>query len=204
MPTFSIISEVSEVLQNLLDTGFQQTPVTPNPFANVQVQVNNLMAPPSGQPPVVTIFLYELLEDPASRNRPDVRPLKQNGTMVRKPDLTLLLRYLITPWLDNHNRPYTDQIILGRIAQIMYERAILQGPNLAPTALAKTAEALKVTMTPITLEDRTRIWNSLQQKYRVSLTYEVRVASIEPYETRQVPLVHSRTLDFQKIVGDGS
>jgi len=193
MPDYQVISDISELLRQRLDTGLQNIVG----FGG-NVLVSNLTgAPPA--PPTVTIFLYEVLEDPSTRNRPALRRPNANGYDVQKPDLTLLLRYLITPWLNDLVAPYTDQVILGRIAQIMYENTIL---SFNPSADGeRTEETIRVTMAPISLEDRTRIWNSLQQKYRVSLTYEVRVANIAATQSRTVRSVESRDLNFAGPLG---
>jgi hypothetical protein len=177
---YSTISDASLTLRKALEDGLRVLPIAPG------VVVHNLRSEP--QPPVVTLFLYEVLEDPSARNRPRVRELTANGYQVRKPNLSLLLRYLVTPWINDMNPPYTDQLILGRLSQVLYEKAILSGPDLQGSTLPGTTEALKVTLAPITLEDRTRIWNCLQLRYgyRLSLTYEVRVINIEAERTRLV------------------
>jgi hypothetical protein len=84
--------------------------------------------------------------------------------------------------------------MLGRVLQALYDEAILHGPQLQG-GLAGTSQALKVTLSQLTLEERTRIWNAVQQPYRLSVTYEVRVVNLDPLEQRtQVP-VRARQLD---------
>jgi hypothetical protein len=192
---FSVISDVSETLRTVLRTGLQA--IDPN----LSVRVDNLLGP-DPQAPALTLFLFEILEDPSTRNQPRVRVPQANGVKIRKPDLTLVLRYLITPWIDNLNAPYTDQLLLGRITQVFYENAILAGPQLQGTTLAGTSSALKVTMAPLTLEDRTRIWGALHKDYRLSITYEVRVIRIEPLDAQLVGTVNNRRLEHGEVEGE--
>ena len=195
---YSTISDASLTLRKVLEDGLKILPNAPN------VIVHNLRSDP--QPPLVTLFLYEVVEDPSARNRPRVRELipNTNNFTVRKPNLSLLLRYLVTPWINDMNPPYTDQLILGRLSQVLYEKAILSGPDLQGASLPGTAEALKVTLSPITLEDRSRIWNSLNLKhgYRLSLTYEVRVINIEPENARAVAGVTLGSFGYGDVVED--
>lgn len=191
MPDFSVISDVSETLRRLLEDELKELTGPP------QVKVHHLLTDPS--PPVVTIFLFEVLEDSSARNRPRVRQPDPNGVRLKKPDLALVLRYLITPWIGEQAYKYQDQLILGRIAQVFYDNAILSGRELHGSSLLDTTEALRVTMTPLTLEDRTRIWNALQKPYRVSLSYEVRVVRIEPEQFQLAGTVGSRTLEHGEV-----
>lgn len=191
---YSVISDVSETLRQVLEDGLSVVPGAP------RVEVHNLRSRPAA--PKVSLFLYEVIEDPSTRNRPRVRvPAQATGRLqTRKPDLTLLLRYLITPWIEEMAPPYTDQLILGRLAQVLYEHALLQGADLKGSTLPRSAEVLKVTMAPITLEDRTRIWNCLQLPYRTSLTYEVRVANITPELSSEVSAVGEARFAFGDLV----
>jgi hypothetical protein len=194
VPDYTAISDTSLTLRQVLEDGLSALPIAPS------VVVHNLRSDP--QPPVVTLFLYEVIEDPSARNRPRVRELVGNSYQVRKPNLALLLRYLVTPWIDDMNPPYTDQLILGRLSQVLYEKPILRGLDLQGK-LRDTNEALKVTLAPITLEDRTRIWNSLQLRYgyRLSLTYEVRVVNIEAENSHQVQPVVQGRFGYGDLVG---
>ena len=70
--------------------------------------------------------------------------------------------------------------MLGRVAQVLYDGAIISGTDLHGqgdlpdgNGLAGSSEALKVTLAPLTFEEQTRFWHAVQQKYRASLTYDV-------------------------------
>ncbi len=108
--------------------------------------------------------------------------------------MALLLRYLMTPWSGDR---LTDHTILGRTMQVLYDGAILSGSDLQGS-LKNTDQALKVTLAPLNLEDRTRVWHSVQKPYRLSVSYEVRVVNLDPESVEHLPIVNRRTLDYSE------
>jgi hypothetical protein len=133
------------------------------------------LSDPAITPPLLSVFLYEILEDAGSRNLPLVRQTQNNTVTVKLPPMALQLNYLITPWTKQFD---TDQRLLGRVLRLFYESAILSGVQLQGT-LAGSVDSLKVSLHPIVLEDRTRIWHALNRPYRTSLSYGVRVVHID-------------------------
>jgi hypothetical protein len=53
-----------------------------------------------------------------------------------------------------------------------------------------------VTLSPLTLEERSELWGTLQPKYRVSLTYDVRVVYVDSERLEQLAPVSRRSIDF--------
>jgi hypothetical protein len=143
----------------------------------------------------LTIFLFEVVEDPNSRNNARVREPTPPSLKVRKPPMALLLRYLMTPW--GGNEP-TKQRILGKTMQFFYDNPILSGLDLQGV-LAGTDEQLKVTLSPLSLEERTRVWNAAQKPYHLSVSYEVRVINLDSAEGVEVTPVTRRTADFEGL-----
>lgn len=143
-----MIDSVSETLRTVLHNALS-TLVPPS-----QADVSDLLGTIATTPPRVTIFLYEVVEDPGARNQP------------KNPRMPLLLRYLLTPWSSD---PITDQRLLERTLQTFYDQPILNGAR----------EALQVTLLPLSLEDKTRIWHAIRQPYRLSVVYEVRVVELD-------------------------
>ena len=183
---FNVIRDVSKTLETVLTNGLSELTPTPPPIA----VVHDLQGTISTSPAQLTLFLFEVLEDPSARNRPHMREPSVTEVIHRRPPVALILRYLVTPWSGDR---LTDHIILGRTIQVLYDGAIISGPQLEGD-LANYNEALKVTMMPLTLEDRTRVWQAVQKPYRTSITYEVRVVNIESDQARKQPPVKNRTL----------
>ena len=103
----------------------------------------------------------------------------------------LLLKYLVTPWSGDR---ITDHKILGRTLQVFYDAPILSGTQLQ-SGLADTDQALKVTLAPLTLDERARVWYAVQKPYRLSLTYEVRVVNLDAEIITTTRQVSTRVLD---------
>jgi hypothetical protein len=121
----------------------------------------------------VSIYLYRIVEDPYMKNA--YQSVPGDGGAQRKTPLTLDLYYLITPLV---GAPRDQQIVLGKIMQVLYDRAILQGTDLSGT-LATGNQQLRVVLNPGSLEESTRVWQALEIPYRLSLCYLARVAMID-------------------------
>jgi hypothetical protein len=189
VPDWNVIKDVSQALRDVLQSGLSVLLGAPG------VALHDLQSSPSTSPATLTIFLQEVIEDPSARNKPPQRHLDGGAWVVRKPPVALILRYMLTPWSDDRA---TDQMIIGRVVQVLYDGAILSGPQLQGS-LAGTSEALKLTLIPLTLEERTRIWHALGKPYRLSLNYEVRVVHIDPIAEHSV--VPAREFDTRVLLG---
>ncbi len=128
------------------------------------------------------------MEEPTSRNRPKTTELVAGTVRVRKQPLGLRLHYMVTAW--GGDRP-TEQQILGRVLQVMYDDAVIDGTELLG-ALAGTPTELRVSLASMQLEDRARVWWAIGQPYRLSVNYEVRVVDIDPDTSADADPVLSR------------
>ncbi len=181
MATYDAIRDVSEILRRILDAGVNAV--------GASCQNHDLITQPATAM-TLTLTLYEVGEDPSSRNRPDVRVLANQQVLTRRSPASLLLRYLITAWSGNIS---DDQRILGRAIQTLYDQAIVAGALLTGTSLSSGDEAIAVTMINQTIEDRTHVWRAYDKPYRLSVNYEVRVVKIDSNRAPRVaPQVRSR------------
>ncbi|HXU34211.1 MAG TPA: DUF4255 domain-containing protein [Thermoanaerobaculia bacterium] len=184
MLDYRVISDVSATLEKALGDAL---------FASVgaKAEIHDLQGGISISPARVTLFLFETFEDPSARNRPARREVVSPKLQLHKPPMALELHYLLTPWSDERK---TDHFLLGLTLQFFYDHAILAGPVLQG-GLAGTDQALKVTLAPLALEDRTRVWHAVQKPYRLSVIYKVRVVNLVSTEIDTVQPVLRRTLD---------
>jgi hypothetical protein len=137
----------------------------------------------------VSLYLYRVAEDPNTKNQYQVQG---NGAQSRKPPLTLDLYYLVTPLV---GPPREQQIVLGKVMQVFYDRAILEGSDLVGS-LAASAEQLRVILNPVTLEETTRVWQALEMSYRLSVCYVVRVAMVDSTREQFLQPVLRRSQQF--------
>jgi hypothetical protein len=173
VPDYTVVERVSHALERTLTAALSTVDAQTPPIA----RLHNLKPPPSLTPPTLTLFLYEVTEDPTVRNRPPDRMLetvdgRQVYRVTRAP-MPLILRYLLTPWAGDRR---TEHRMLGRTLQVLYERQVRRGTDLDPEL---DVASLSITLAPLTLEERTRVWWSIQEPYRLSLNYEVRVIDLE-------------------------
>ena len=188
MADYTVIAAVSETLESVLKTALSD--VSNPPPKVVLLDVN---APPVDAS--LSIFLFEVGEDPSARNHPRVRETTPPNMRIRKPPMALLLRYLMTPWGGDE---VTKQKILGKTMQVLYDKAILSGLDLVGV-LAGRDDELKVTLAPLSLEERTRVWHAVQKPYHLSLSYEVRVVDLDSTTAQDVTPVTRRTADFEGL-----
>ena len=189
MGDFNVIGDVSSIIVETLTDALRPLGGNPPPTA----LLSDLTDPISTNPPVLTVFLYEIAEDGPSRNRAPLRtePAGSAGHVVaRKPPMALLLRYLLTAWGGDQ---ITQHRMLGRALQALYDNAILSGPQLRGSLAAGT-DALHLTLTQITLDQKSWVWFALQKPYRLSLNYEVRVVNLESTVDITMRPVLSRSL----------
>ncbi|MEA2859984.1 MAG: hypothetical protein QOC72_2023 [Methylobacteriaceae bacterium] len=187
MPGSDVIASVSETLKSVLDAAVS---TLDNPAS---AELSNLQGNISTSPARLTIFLFEVAEDVSARNKPRVRAAVQPHIMTSKPPMALVLRYLITAWGGDRA---TEHRLLGRAMQVLYDGALISGPDLQGSALKDTTEVLKVTLLPLTLEERTRVWYSVQRPYRLSLYYEIRVVNLDSETSVQSRMVDGRNLEY--------
>jgi hypothetical protein len=184
MADYSAIRDTSLTLEARLTAALKVMSPPPD------VVIDNLVNEPS-QLPALSLFLYEIVEDGSAKNRPHVRTGAPPDVIVRKPPLALKLKYLVTPWSSSRE---SEQEMLGRVMQVLYDGAVLTGSQLQGD-LQNTATSLKVTLAALDLEERTRIWHAIQHPYRLSVNYEVRVVNIASRDDHAVRAVAERVLD---------
>lgn len=193
MPDYNVIADVSSTLQKVLTTALAPLDPVDPPVAEISDLQGNI----STNPARVTLFLFEAVEDASAKNRPRERVTPPPGplpaTYLRKPPMALLLRYMITPWSGDR---LTDHKLIGRTLQVLYDGAILSGVQLQG-GLAGTDQALKVTLSPLTLEERARVWYAIEKPYRLSITYEVRVVNLNAENVDTIMPVRERLLGYR-------
>jgi uncharacterized protein DUF4255 len=186
MGDFGVVADVSTIVVDRLNRALAGLGTEP-----VVAELHDLSEDVQVNVPKLTVFLYEIAEDPTSRNRPPVRSLPPDAPTTRKPPMALLLRYLITPWGGDQ---LTQHRMIGRALQAFYDDAILDGDELTGS-LAATADALHVTLTPLTLDQKSWVWYAIQKPYRLSLNYEIRVVNLDSLDIADLRLVTSRTIN---------
>jgi Pvc16 N-terminal domain len=193
MPGYSVIADTTETLQRAIDAAL----VVLDPATPPQTVIDDFATDPPTSPPSMVLYLYEILQDAATRNRPMIREEVAGAVELRKPPLPLILRYLLTPFAGDR---FTEQRMLARTMQALHDRPMRFGPDLmgdpAPLGLVGTNVVLKIHLSMLTLEERTRIWHSIQRPYRLSVVYEVRLAEVDAEQRVRAGTARTRQSDY--------
>lgn len=182
MATADVIKDMGETLVFLLRAGIPS--VDPNLIVVATPDEFETLRDPAK--PNITVFLYRIAVNPQMRNDP--RRLRPDGSIVRQP-LPLELSFLITAWAKDTR----DELrIIGRILQVLYDRAELGAADLVGASWDKN-DTVQLVLESLPLEDHYRIWDANEVPYRLSLTYVARVIGILPTEsTAPAPVVDAR------------
>jgi hypothetical protein len=178
MSDYKVLADVGQSLINVL---WEQIQADPDLFALINnSSLISLESPADHQentsdPALLSVYLYRITEDPFMKNRGTV---EGTGGKVRKPPMALDLYYLITPLL---KAPRDQQIVLGKILQVLYDHPTLEGPDLEG-GLATSGEVVRVVFNTVPLQEVSWVWQALETPYRLSVTYTVRVSLLDSTE----------------------
>jgi uncharacterized protein DUF4255 len=173
MAEYTVLSEVGESIVQILWEEIQNDPQVSLLIDNEsRISLESPFDLRDNDAVRLSIYLYRIVEDPNTKNR---FPVTGNGANQRKPPLTLDLYYLVTPMV---GAPREQQILLGKVMQVLYDRAILEGNDLTGS-LAVLNEPLRVILNSVSLEETARVWQAMEMSYRLSVCYMARVAMLD-------------------------
>ena len=187
MGDYTVLAEVGESLVSVLWEEIQADPQVNSLIDNENsISLDSPFDLQDNDSVKLSIYLYRITENPTTKNQV---PAQGNGGRLRKAPLTLDLHYLVTPLVGTVG---DQQIILGKVMQVLYDRSILQGADLTGS-LAASGDELRVILNPVALEETTRVWQAMEMSYRLSLVYLVRVAMVDSLDEQFVqPVVTKR------------
>ena len=148
----------------------------------------------------LSLWLYQITENEHVKNQPMLRaavqpppPPPPSGRAPRQaaqyPPMALNLYFLVTPFAQSEE---ANHLLLGKTMQVLYDNAII---FLEDTA-SNIFEELRVIFCRLSLEELTRIWESLREPYRLSVCYLIRVTRIDSRRTPESGLVMERSAGF--------
>ena len=150
----------------------------------------------------LSVWLYRIIRDDQRLNDP---PVRLSATELQPPPLPLRLHYLMTPVTNSATgNPDTEQLILGKVMQLLHGAAVLRGADLK-AEFSGTEVELHIRLEPLGLDEITRIWEALEGSYQLSVSYEVSIVDImadrEPERLTPVEVVMP---EYGLIVSPGS
>ena len=197
MSDFTALRAVSITLRDLL---VQEITHSANPHTQVSGTEILLESPKEVRREKrkgISLWLYMIRREPDTLNRPLEHP---TPSLVHRRPLPLTLHYLVTAM---HDHPEDEQVLLGRVAQVFHDHAILTAGDLRDTLTGEDLE-LRVVLDAPTLEELARVWDALNESYQLSIAYTVQVVSIDSDvdAAMRPPVLVSRQQPSQ-IVGGG-
>lgn len=150
----------------------------------------------------VSLWLYRVIRDDQLLNDPRQRPA--NGLVAHK-QLPLRLHYLVTPIsrIDPDVGPQTEQVLLGKVLQVFLDHPVLRGSDFIEE-LAGRDLCLNIRLETLSLEEITRVWESLDRPYQLCVSYEVSVLPIpSAHEPDALAPVEEIAPDYSVIVAPG-
>ncbi len=145
----------------------------------------------------LSLWLYQITENEHVKNQPPIKarlqPVPPPGANPRQvlqfPPMALNLFFLVTPFAQSGE---SDHLLLGKTMQVLYDNATLYLQDVQGGIF----EELRVIFCRTTLEELTRIWESLREPYRLSVCYLIRVTRIDSTRRPESGLVLERTAGF--------
>ena len=136
--------------------------------------------------PTISVMLHRIAPNAELRNAP--QRVLADGRVARQP-LPLELLYTISAWGVRTDTSATrdaaaaleEQRLLGLVAQTLYDHAELSGPALfevPPTRVWADGDSIQL-MLESDVDEAIRIWDSGENRYRLSLVYRARVVGID-------------------------
>ena len=193
MGAYTVVAEAGESLVNVLWQEIQSDSQVNSLIDNEnRISLDSPFDLQDNDSVQLSIYLYRITENASTKNQ---IPVQGDGAQIRKAPLALDLHYLVTPLVGT----VTDQqIILGKVMQVLYDRAILQGADLTGS-LASSGQEVRVILNPVPYEELTRLWQSMEMSYRLSVVYLVRVIMVDSVNEQFIqPVITKRGLFTQR------
>jgi hypothetical protein len=182
--SYAAINDVTRGLRMLLHSQLVRVSST---------AVVSLLPPGDTLPEVsgVNLYLYRATESPFARNQP--WPGDRTTPPSNQPALGLQLHYLLTPLGTRPDNAVSDagddaHTMLGLAMLTLHENAILNdvhvpgfdADSVLPSYLLNGYDPIKIMLSPVGLEELSKIWATINQPYRLSVAYEVSLVQITP------------------------
>jgi len=189
---YKIIHDVSLRLRRALWDGFKDDPELVGQVPSLEsIALTNPSEKSADDSRALSLWLYQVQQNEFLRNARPTR-IPDDPSIVRMPPLAINLFYLVTPSTKSMEG---NQIVLGRSMQILHDNAVL----LVTTGqdAKKAEEEIRVTMCHRDLRELAEVWEALQQPYRLSVCYEVRVPRIESTRVQHAGRIADRSFALQ-------
>jgi hypothetical protein len=135
--------------------------------------------PASADKGTVSLWLYQVAADEFVRNAPVPPAETADGRKVqyKLPPLGVNLYYLLTPVVEV---AATQQELLAQAMLVLHENSAVRVPGPGAAEETEVSEVVRVSLLPDSLDERARLWDSIDKPYRLSVAYQVRTVRLVP------------------------
>ena len=154
--------------------------------------------------PRLYLFLYNIIEDAYSKNRPDEF---RGGTRLLsfKPPLAVNLYYMLTPYSAARSSTTADppdrvqaHTMIALAMRAFYDNVLIN-PKYFPANTALQESQVRISSVQMNLEEITKIWSSFNRPFRLSLCYEVSIVQIQSEgKPKEIHLVDKAAASSEK------
>ena len=201
---YTALRATSQTIAQFIEARFQADPLLSAFFSGggMVVSLNNPHEMTEKPSEGLSVWLYRIIRDDLRLNDP---PVRLSATELQPPPLPLRLHYLMTPVTNPATgNPDTEQLILGKVMQLLHGAAMLRGADLK-AEFSGTEVELHIRLEPLGLDEITRIWEALEGSYQLSVSYEVSIVDIMPdREPERLTPVEVVMPEYGLIVSPGS
>lgn len=140
----------------------------------------------------LSLWLYQVTENEFLKNQPPARPRNGSPLQEAKTPLALNLYYLVTPFTLTAE---LDLQVLGFVMRVFYDTPTIyiNEPS------NRVFEELRLILCRLNLEELTRVWEALQEPYRLSVCYKITVARIESSQVSETARVVEASNDYGSV-----
>lgn len=203
MEGFTVIGVIGETLKELLRQNLEAS--FGSEFTKAGDAVTLITPKEMGTSNRLSLFLYHIVENPFMKNQPMER---LSPGRLKYPPLSLNLHYLLTPNIIKETETFKvsdGHTILGRSMQALYDFAILEGTVLRDLMVETNPDygdffeyirEIRIVLNSLSLDDLTKLWNSLDTSLMSSAAYEVRVAFVESDREKEFKRILQKDADY--------
>jgi hypothetical protein len=132
----------------------------------------------------LTLFLFRITQNEYLRNR--TTPSDPHGA---RPPLSVDLHYLLTSWADN---ALAEQTVLTWAMREIQMHPVFDSSALSPEAGWTSADVVQLIPAELSNDELFRVWDLLQPKFHLSVSYIARVIRIDTSVDTALPVVATR------------
>jgi hypothetical protein len=196
MSDYRAIADVGETLVELLRDNMQD--LIPRRQSIVMASPGEIEANDDVR---LSIFLYQVLENIHLKNQ---EMQIKDPTILEFPPIALDLYYILTAYpsgvQDITERTREEHSILGKAIQIINDNTLLTG-SVLKGSLAMNGYDLHITLTPVNLDDMTKMWTTFPGKpFRSSICFLATPVMIDSGRQITVHRVMSKEAGYNPIV----